>query len=182
MLPERNAVAMTAPMMRAYTELLVQTCHKRGAFAMGGMAALSLAARPRVNRCLAGRSATTRPASRATGSTAPGSRTRTWCRCAREVFDSVLKTSRIPAGRAASRGLDAAQDLQAVGKTRSSTITERGLPNNVSVALQYLAAWLGGNGAVDLQPDGGRSDGRDLAVTQVWQWIHNASSSTTGRW
>ena len=82
-LPDRAAVTMTAPMMRAYTELLVATCHRRGAFAMGGMAAFIPSRRdPEVNGGRSRRSRRTRNARPATGSTGPGSPTPTWSRCA----------------------------------------------------------------------------------------------------
>ena len=83
-LPERNSVTMTAPFMRAYTELLVKTCHRRGAHAIGGMAAFIPSRRdPEVNEGRWPRCGRTRRASRPTASTAPGSPTRTWFRCAR---------------------------------------------------------------------------------------------------
>ena len=102
-LPERNSVTMTAPFMRAYTELLVKTCHRRGAHAMGGMAAFIPSIRdPEVNALALAKVATTRPARPATASTAPGWPTRTWCRCA--VRPSTTRSAPAePAGPAARR-------------------------------------------------------------------------------
>ena len=91
MLPDRNDVKMTVPFMRAYTELLVKTCHARGAFAMGGMAALIPSRKdPEANEraIQAVREDKKREAERA--STARGSRTPTWSASAMEQFDAVL--------------------------------------------------------------------------------------------
>ena len=91
-LPDRAKVTMTVPFMRAYTELLVQTCHQRGALAMGGMAAFIPSRNdPEVNeRAFDAGRAPTRSARRATASTAPGSRTPTRSPVAMEEFDAVL--------------------------------------------------------------------------------------------
>ena len=174
MLPERNAVTMTAPAMRAYTDLLVQTCHKRGAFAMGGMAAFIPSRRDAaVNEVALAkvREDKTREAGRRVrrllgrpprpGAGLPGGVRRGARRPAQ------------PARPAASRGLRAPPaDLLAFAKTPGG-VTEAGLRNNISVALQYLAAWLGGTGAVaifNLMEDAATAE---ISRSQIWQWIHN---------
>jgi malate synthase len=144
-LPERNSVTMTAPFMRAYTELLVKTCHRRGAHAIGGMAAFIPSRRdPEVNAQA----------------------------MAKEVFDSVLGASPNQLAKQRDDVHVTAEDLLAVSKT-PGTITEAGLRNNISVALQYLASWLGGNGAVgifNLMEDAATAE---ISRSQTWQWIHN---------
>jgi malate synthase len=172
-LPERNAVTMTAPMMRAYTELLVQTCHKRGAFAMGGMAAFIPSRRdPEVNEVALRKVRDDK--TREAGDGFDGS----WVAhpdlvpVCREVFDSVLGNKPNQLDRQRPEVSVTAQDLLAVDKTPGG-ITEAGLRNNVSVGLQYLAAWLGGNGAVaifNLMEDAATAE---ISRSQVWQWIHN---------
>jgi malate synthase len=172
-LPERNAVTMTAPFMRAYTELLVQTCHKRGAFAMGGMAAFIPSRRdPEVNQIALAKVRDDK--TREAGDGFDGS----WVAhpdlvpVCKEVFDSVLgaKPNQLDKQRPdVSVGAD---DLLAVAKTPGG-ITEAGLRNNISVALQYLAAWLGGNGAVaifNLMEDAATAE---ISRSQIWQWVHN---------
>jgi malate synthase len=171
LLPERNAVTMTAPFMRAYAELLVQTCHKRGAFAMGATAAFVPSRRdPSVNAvALAGvRADKTREA----GDGFDGS----WVAhpdlvpVCREVFDSVLGAKPNQLDRQRPDVAVSAADLLAVAKTPGG-ITEAGLRNNISVALQYLAAWLGGTGAVaifNLMEDAATAE---IARSQVWQWL-----------
>src|SRR5580693_4009861 len=172
-LPERNSVTMTAPFMRAYTELLVRTCHQRGAHAMGGMAAFIPSRRdPEVNeRALA---KVREDKTRESGDGFDGS----WVAhpdlvpLCKEVFDSVLGSNPNQIGKTREDVEVSAQDLLAISKTPGS-ITEAGLRNNISVGLQYLAAWLGGNGAVgifNLMEDAATAE---ISRSQVWQWIHN---------
>jgi malate synthase len=172
-LPERNAVTMTAPFMRAYTELLVQTCHKRGAFAMGGMAAFIPSRRDAEVNAVAlakVRDDKTREA----GDGFDGS----WVAhpdlvpVCKEVFDSVLGTRPNQLDRQRPEVAVGAADLLNVAATPGG-VTEAGLRSNVSVALQYLAAWLGGTGAVaisNLMEDAATAE---ISRSQVWQWIHN---------
>ena len=172
-LPERNAVTMTAPFMRAYTELLVQTCHKRGAFAMGGMAAFIPSRRdPEVNAVALQKVRDDK--TREAGDGFDGS----WVAhpdlvpICKEVFDGVLGTRPNQLGKQRPEVAVTAEDLLSVSKTPGG-ITEAGLRNNISVALQYLANWLGGNGAVaifNLMEDAATAE---ISRSQIWQWIHN---------
>ena len=172
-LPERNAVTMTAPFMRAYTELLVQTCHKRGAFAMGGMAAFIPSRRdPEVNAVALQKVRDDK--TREAGDGFDGS----WVAhpdlvpICKEVFDGVLGTRPNQLGKQRPDVAVTAEDLLSVSKTPGG-ITEAGLRNNISVALQYLANWLGGNGAVaifNLMEDAATAE---ISRSQIWQWIHN---------
>jgi malate synthase len=172
-LPERNAVTMTAPFMRAYTELLVQTCHKRGAFAMGGMAAFIPSRRdPAVNAVALAkvREDKTREANDGfDGSWVAHPDLVPVCR---EVFDSVLGAKPNQLDRQRPEVSVTPEDLLAIDKTPGG-ITEAGLRNNISVALQYLASWLSGDGAVaifDLMEDAATAE---ISRSQVWQWIRN---------
>jgi malate synthase len=172
-LPERNAVTMTAPFMRAYTELLVQTCHKRGAFAMGGMAAFIPSRRdPEVNAVALAKVRDDK--TREAGDGFDGS----WVAhpdlvpVCREVFDSVLGAEPNQLDRQRPEVSVRAADLLNVAATPGG-VTEAGLRNNISVALQYLAAWLAGSGAVaifDLMEDAATAE---ISRSQVWQWVHN---------
>ncbi|BCJ55587.1 malate synthase [Actinoplanes sp. NBRC 14428] len=172
-LPDRAAVTMTAPFMRAYTELLVSTCHRRGAFAMGGMAAFIPSRRdPAVNEVALAK--VREDKEREAGDGFDGS----WVAhpdlvpVCREIFDRVLGDN--PHQLAKRRDdveVSAAQllDVAATG----GAVTEAGLRSNVSVALQYLEAWLRGNGAVaifNLMEDAATAE---ISRSQVWQWIHN---------
>src|SRR6266542_1139343 len=172
-LPDRNSVTMTAPFMRAYTELLVRTCHRRGAHAIGGMAAFIPSRRdPEVNaKALA---KVREDKARESGDGFDGS----WVAhpdlvpVCREVFDGVLGDRPDQLDKLREDVSVTAADLLAIAKTPGA-VTEAGLRNNISVGLQYLAAWLGGNGAVgifNLMEDAATAE---IARSQVWQWLHN---------
>ncbi|GAA4229399.1 malate synthase A [Actinomadura meridiana] len=176
-LPERNSITMTAPFMRAYTELLVRTCHKRGAHAIGGMAAFIPSRRDEeVNRVALEKVRADK--TRESGDGFDGS----WVAhpdlvpVCREVFDGVLgeRPNQLDRLRADVRVSPA--DLLDI-KATPGDITEAGLRNNIDVALRYLAAWLDGSGAVaihDLMEDAATAE---IARSQVWQWIHNDIST-----
>ena len=172
-LPERNSVTMTAPFMRAYTELLVKTCHGRGAHAMGGMAAFIPSRRdPEVNATALAKVRDDKTRESADGFDGSWVAHPDLVPLCKEVFDAALGARPNQLDRLREEVSVTAQDLLAVAKTPGS-ITEAGLRNNVSVALQYLANWLGGNGAVaifNLMEDAATAE---ISRSQVWQWIHN---------
>jgi malate synthase len=180
-LPERNSVTMTAPFMRAYTELLVQTCHKRGAHAMGGMAAFIPSRKdPEVNKVALAKVRDDK--TREAGDGFDGS----WVAhpdlvpVCKEVFDAVLKDKPNQLDKQRPEVSVTAEDLLAVDKTPGQ-ITETGLRSNISVALQYLATWLGGNGAVaifNLMEDAATAE---ISRSQIWQWVHNDISLEDGQ-
>src|SRR5487761_1168557 len=172
-LPDRNSVAMTAPFMRAYTELLVKTCHGRGAHAIGGMAAFIPSRRdPEVNKVAMDK--VRQDKTRESGDGFDGS----WIAhpdlvpLCREVFDSVLGDRPNQLAKLRGEVSVPAEDLLSVSKTPGE-ITEAGLRNDISVGLQYLASWLNGSGAVaifNLMEDAATAE---IARSQVWQWLHN---------
>jgi malate synthase len=172
-LPERNSVTMTAPFMRAYTELLVKTCHGRGAHAMGGMAAFIPSRRdPEVNAIALAKVRDDKTRESADGFDGSWVAHPDLVPLCKEVFDAALGTRPNQLDRLREEVSVTAQDLLAVAKTPGS-ITEAGLRNNVSVALQYLANWLGGNGAVaifNLMEDAATAE---ISRSQIWQWVHN---------
>ena len=172
-LPERNAVTMTAPFMRAYTELLVQTCHKRGAHAMGGMAAFIPSRRdPEVNEVAMAKVRDDKTRESNDGFDGSWVAHPDLVPLCREVFDAALGDRPNQLTRQRDDVNVSAADLLAVSKT-PGTITEAGLRSNISVGLQYLTSWLGGNGAVaifNLMEDAATAE---ISRSQVWQWIHN---------
>jgi malate synthase len=172
-LPDRADVTMTAPMMRAYSELLVATCHRRGAFAMGGMAAFIPSRRdPAVNeRAL---TKVREDKEREARDGFDGS----WVAhpdlvpvCA-EVFDRYLGERPNQLDRRRDDVHVTADQLLAVQETPGRR-TERGLRENVSVSLQYLAAWLAGNGAVGINNLMEDAATAEISRSQIWQWLHN---------
>ncbi|MEQ4303871.1 malate synthase A [Plantactinospora sp. B6F1] len=173
LLPDRNAVTMTAPFMRAYTELLVRTCHRRGAHAIGGMAAFIPSRRdPQVNETALAkvREDKTREANDGfDGSWVAHPDLVPVCR---EVFDGVLGDRPHQLDRTRAEVRVSAAELLDVAATPGAP-TEAGLRNDVSVGIQYLASWLAGSGAVaifNLMEDTATAE---ISRSQVWQWLHN---------
>ena len=172
-LPDRAQVTMTVPFMRAYTELLVRTCHRRGTFAMGGMAAFIPSRRdPEVNRLALEKVRDDKV--REAGDGFDG----TWVahpdlvQVATECFDAVLgeRPNQIERRRDEVR-VEGRQLIDA--GIPGSSITEAGLRLNVSVGIQYLESWLRGNGAAainNLMEDAATAE---ISRSQVWQWVHN---------
>ncbi|GAA4208527.1 malate synthase A [Actinocatenispora rupis] len=173
LLPDRNAVTMTAPFMRAYTELLVRTCHKRGAHAIGGMAAFIPSRRdPEVNATALAKVRADKE--REAGDGFDGS----WVAhpdlvpVCREVFDGVLGDRPNQLARTRDEVTVTGAQLLDVAATPGAKTLD-GLRNAVSVALRYLAAWLGGSGAVaifNLMEDAATAE---ISRSQIWQWLHN---------
>ncbi|GAB3556283.1 malate synthase A [Arthrobacter tumbae] len=172
-LPDRASVAMTAPFMRAYTELLVKTCHRRGAFAMGGMAAFIPNRRePDVTAQAVEkvRADKTREASDGfDGSWVAHPDLVPICR---EVFDSVLGDKPNQIDRQRPEVEVTAEQLLDV-ESADGDVTEVGLRANLYVAVAYVAVWLSGNGAVaihNLMEDAATAE---ISRSQVWQQIRN---------
>src|SRR5207248_6879304 len=168
-LPDRAQVTMTVPFMRAYTELLVRTCHKRGAHAMGGMAAFIPSRRDQqVNETALAkvREDKTREANDGfDGSWVAHPDLVPVCR---EVFDKVLGDRPNQLDRQRPEVHVAAADLLAVDRT-GGEVTEDGLRGNVYVALAYLSSWLGGNGAVGIRNLMEDAATAEISRSQIWQ-------------
>ncbi|XVS63230.1 malate synthase A [Actinosynnema sp. CA-299493] len=172
-LPDRNSITMTVPFMRAYTELLVRTCHKRGAFAMGGMAAFIPNRRdPEVTRQALAKVRDDKR--REAGDGFDGS----WVAhpdlvpvCA-EIFDqkfgdepNQLDELRPEVSVTAEQLLDF--------KSAGGGATRAGVTSAVDVGVRYLMSWLGGNGAAaihNLMEDAATAE---ISRSQLWQWVHN---------
>ncbi|HEX9064022.1 MAG TPA: malate synthase A [Streptosporangiaceae bacterium] len=180
-LPERNAVTMTAPMMRAYTELLVRTCHSRGAHAMGGMAAFIPSRRdPEVNKVALAKVRDDKTRESRDGFDGSWVAHPDLVPVCREVFDGVLGEAPNQLGKLRDDVQVSAAQLLDVASTPGE-ITEAGLRNNVSVGLQYLASWLAGSGAVaifNLMEDAATAE---ISRSQIWQWLHNDVTLAAGQ-
>jgi malate synthase len=180
-LPDRTDVKMTVPFMRAYTELLVATCHRRGAFAMGGMAALIPSRRdPEANQRAI--DAVREDKEREAGAGFDG----TWVAhpdvvpVATAAFDAVLgsKPNQIDRQRP-DVAVSAAQLLDAASSP--GAVTEAGLRANLNVAFQYISFWLGGRGAVGLNNLMEDAATAEISRSQVWQWIRHGVTLPDGR-
>ncbi|MGJ4730231.1 malate synthase A [Luteimonas sp. SDU101] len=170
-LPERGQVTMTQPFLKAYSELLIQTCHRRGAHAMGGMAAQI----PINNDAEANERALARVRADKLREVTAG-HDGTWVAhpalipIAREVFDE-----RMPTKHQQHIGREEVIVTQADLLTPSlGTITRIGFENNVEVCVRYLAAWLDGNGCVPIHWLMEDAATAEIARAQLWQWLHAA--------
>jgi malate synthase len=180
LLPDRNAVTMTVPFMRAYTELLVQTCHKRGAFAIGGMAAFIPNRRnPEINA--AALEKVRQDKEREAGDGFDGS----WVAhpdlvpVATEVFDRVLGDRPNQLARQRDDVRVTGEQLLDV-KSTPGEITEGGLRNNVEVGIRYIESWLRGVGAAGINNLMEDVATAEISRSQVWQWLHNAAQLSSG--
>ena len=180
-LPDRAQITMTVPFMRAYTNLLVKTCHRRGAHAIGGMAAFVPSRRdPKVNELAFARVREDKVREANDGFDG------TWVAhpdlvpIATEVFDGVLKSRPNQVERLREDVTVSAGVLRDV-RVPGGTITEAGLRNNVSVAIQYLESWLRGIGAVTISNLMEDTATAEIARSQVWQWTHHGGRLPDGR-
>jgi malate synthase len=174
-LPDRSAVTMTVPFMRAYAELLAATCHRRGAHAMGGMAALipSRSDEDANEKALQGvREDKQREVEQGYDGT--------WVAhpdlvpTAREVFEKGLggRPNQLECQPDVSVTADG---LLALGKTPGE-ITEQGLRTDVSVGFQYLSFWLGGRGAAAINSLMEDAATAEISRSQIWQWVHHGAT------
>jgi malate synthase len=179
-LPDRAQVGMTVPFMRAYTDLLVQTCHRRGAYAIGGMAAFIPNRRnPKVTAQALEKVAADKRREAQQGCDG------TWVAhpdlvdVARNEFDQVLGDRPNQLDKTVTFAIEAS-DLTDV-HVDGGTVTEGGMRTNIAVGIQYLAAWLGGQGAAaidDLMEDAATAE---ISRSQIWQWVHHGTPTDDGQ-
>ncbi len=180
-LPDRVQVTMTTPFMRAYTELLVRTCHKRGAHAMGGMAAFIPSRRdPEINEVAL------------TGVRADKERESTdgfdgtWVAhpdlvsVARDIFEKNLDGARNQRERLREDVDVSAGELVSLDQSGGS-VSEAGLRANISVALQYINSWLNGVGAAGINNLMEDAATAEISRGQIWQWIRHGAELDDGR-
>ncbi|HME81072.1 MAG TPA: malate synthase A [Candidatus Eremiobacteraceae bacterium] len=179
-LPDRAQVTMTVPFMRAYTELLVKTCHRRNVHAMGGMAAFIPSRRdPQVNEAALARVREDKQRESADGFDG------TWVAhpdlvpVARAEFDTVLgdRPNQIERQRP-EVSVTAAQLLDV--RVPGGTITKAGVRGNVSVGLRYLESWLRGTGAAGINNLMEDVATAEIARSQIWQWVRHGSRLDDG--
>ena len=175
LLPDRVSVTMTVPFMRAYTLLLVRTCHRRGAHAMGGMSAV-IPSRRDASANEKAFAAVRADKEREAGDGFDGS----WVAhpdsvpVAMEQFDAVLGERPNQVDRRRDDVLVAASDLLDVASA-GGEITEPGLRNDVNVGIQYISSWLRGNGAAAINHLMEDAATAEIARSQVWQWIRHGA-------
>ena len=177
-LPDRSKITMTVPFMRSYTELLVQTCHRRGAHAIGGMSAFIPSRDPEVNRkaleAVAGDKAREAEAGfDGTWVAHPG-----LVAVARDEFDAVLgeRSNQLGVRREGAR-IEPSDllDVQGIG-----TMTRQGVETNIRVGIQYLASWLNGVGAVSIDNLMEDAATAEISRSQIWQWVRHETRLEDG--
>ena len=172
MLPDRNQVTMTVPFMRAYTELLVRTCHKRGAHAIGGMAAFIPSRDAETNKGAFDKVRDDKTREAADGFDGSWVAHPAMVALCTEVFDAVLGDRPNQLDRTRDEVSVTADELLDVAST-PGTVTEGGLRSNISVGVQYLEAWLRGSGAVGINNMMEDAATAEISRSQVWQWLHH---------
>jgi malate synthase len=173
-MPDRALVTMTTHMMRSYSKLAIETCHRRGIHAIGGMAAqIPIKDDPKANEEAIGKVRADKE--REAGDGHDG----TWVAhpglvpVAKAVFDEKMPQPNQIAKRLTDLKVTAADLL----KAPEGDITEKGLRHNIDVCIQYMAAWISGNGCVpiyNLMEDAATAE---ISRSQVWQWVHHANGT-----
>lgn len=181
LLPDRSQVTMTVPFMRAYTELLVATCHRRGAHAIGGMSAfIPNRRRPDVTQIALAKVGDDKRRESTDGFDGTWVAHPDLVSVARAEFDRVLGERPHQIERLRPEVAPVASDLletEVVG----GTITPEGVRTDVDVGIRYLASWLNGTGAAainDLMEDVATAE---ICRSQIWQWVHNRGVTTEGQ-
>ncbi|EPO0025913.1 malate synthase A [Vibrio alginolyticus] len=177
-LPDRQVVTMDKPFLNAYSRLLVRTCHKRGAFAMGGMAAFIPAKDPQENQKVLDKIHNDKSLEANNGHDG------TWVAhpgladTAMEVFSATLgqRTNQLDVSRAEDAPITAAELLEPCEGER----TEGGMRHNIRVALQYIEAWISGNGCVPIYGLMEDAATAEISRASIWQWIQHGKSLDNG--
>ena len=178
-LPDRQAVTMDKPFLNAYSRLLIKTCHKRGAFAMGGMAAfIPSKDEERNNQVLdkvkADKSLEANNGHDGTWIAHPG-----LADTAMAVFNDILgsRKNQLEVMREQDAPITAVQLLAPCDGER----TEEGMRANIRVAVQYIEAWISGNGCVPIYGLMEDAATAEISRTSIWQWIHHQKTLRNGK-
>ncbi|CAH0541161.1 malate synthase A [Vibrio marisflavi] len=177
-LPDRQVVTMDKPFLNAYSRLLVKTCHRRGAFAMGGMAAFIPSKDPAVNQQVLDK------INKDKSIEANNGHDGTWVAhpglagTARSVFDEVLgeRINQLDISRADDEEITADDLLEPCEGER----TEQGMRHNIRVALQYIEAWISGNGCVPIYGMMEDAATAEISRASIWQWIKHGKCLDNG--
>ncbi|WP_025119559.1 MULTISPECIES: malate synthase A [unclassified Serratia (in: enterobacteria)] len=178
-LPDRQSVTMTQPFLSAYSRLLIKTCHKRGAFAMGGMAAFIPSKDAEQNAVVLGKVRADKELEATNGHDG------TWVAhpgladTVMEVFNRILgeRQNQLEVLRENYAPITAAQLLEPCDGER----TETGMRANIRVAVQYIEAWISGNGCVPIYGLMEDAATAEISRTSIWQWIHHEKSLSNGQ-
>jgi malate synthase len=169
LLPDRSQVLMTVPFLKSYSELLIQTCHRRGAFAMGGMAAqIPIKGDDEANDAALAKVRADKLREVQAGHDGTWVAHPALVPVAQEVFDKYMPS---PNQLNVTRN-DVKVCRDQLIAPCSGTITRAGFDNNVEVALRYTASWLDGQGCVPIHHLMEDAATAEIARSQIWQWLH----------
>ena len=173
-LPERGQVTMAQPFLRTYSELLIHTCHRRGAHAMGGMAAqIPISGDAAANDAAIAKVRADKLREVEAGHDGTWVAHPALIPLARAIFDEHMPgPHQQHVLREDVRALDAAQLRERLIAAPRGTVTRAGFEGNVEVCVRYLAAWLDGNGCVPIHWLMEDAATAEIARTQLWQWLH----------
>jgi malate synthase len=176
-LPDRSKVTMTSHFLNSYVELLVATCHRRGAHAMGGMAAqIPIKNDPEANAAALARVRDDKLREVWAGHDGTWVAHPALVPLAKFVFDTYM-----PHPNQLHRMTSSTTSAADLLCTPAGTVTEQGLAVNLDVGLQYLAAWLGGSGCVPIHHLMEDAATAEICRAQVWQWVRHATPLPDGR-
>lgn len=179
-LPDRQAVTMDTPFLSAYSRLLIKTCHKRGALAMGGMAAFIPAKDPAQNEAVLQRVRRDKELEARNGHDG------TWV-AHPGLADTAMGIFNEYIGQDHSNQLHITRDVDApilaaeLLKTCDGERTEQGMRLNIRIALQYLEAWISGNGCVPIYGLMEDAATAEISRASIWQWIQHGKSLSNGK-
>jgi malate synthase len=180
-LPDRAQLTMTVPFMRAYTELLVQTCHRRGAHAIGGMAAFIPSRKdPEVNAVALAKVREDKDREARAGYDGAWVAHPDLVPVVAEAFQAHLGSEPNQKNRLREDVRVGQAELLDV-RVPGGRITEAGVASDISVAIQYLAGWLGGAGAVAINNLMEDTATAEIARAQLWQWIRHGMRTEAGQ-
>ncbi len=182
-LPDRNSITMAAPFMKAYSDLLVSTCHERGAYAIGGMAAFIPAKDPAVNEVAFAKVRADKTREAAAGYEGSWVAHPGLVPVCMEIFDAALgeRVDQLTVGTGATVSAAQLLDIASLQVDGQPLVTEAGLESNISVALEYLVTWLSGRGAVAIHSLMEDAATAEISRSQVWQWRQAGTTLDTGR-
>ena len=181
-LPDRNTITMSAPFMKAYSDLLVATCHRRGAYAIGGMAAFIPSRRdPEINAAAFAKVRADKTREADAGYEGSWVAHPDLVPICREIFDAALGDPRTTSWTRRCRPVDvSAKDLLDI-RSLPLTVTAKGLQDNIVVALEYIVNWLAGSGAVGINNLMEDAATAEISRCQIWQWRRNRVVLDIGR-
>lgn len=178
-LPDRQAVTMTQPFLSAYSRLLIKTCHRRGAFAMGGMAAFIPSKDAQRNEWVLNKVKSDKELEAQNGHDG------TWIAhpgladTVMAIFDRALgeRKNQLDISRDQDAPISASELLEPCAGER----TEEGMRANIRVAVQYIEAWISGNGCVPIYGLMEDAATAEISRTSIWQWIHHGKTLSDGQ-